>query len=35
MRWRRREGPCGSHQEDARREKCVTSEGETDDEDGV
>lgn len=31
MRWRRREGPCGSHQVEARREKCKVSVGETED----
>lgn len=31
MRCRRREGPCGSHHEEARREKCDISVGETDD----
>ena len=29
MRWRRREEPCGSHHEEARREKCDTSVWET------
>src|SRR5437016_14134909 len=29
MRWRRREGPCGSHQVEARAEKWESSRGET------
>lgn len=31
MRWRRREGPWGSHQLEARALKCVTSVGSTED----
>lgn len=31
MRWRRRDGPWGSHQVDARALKCETSVGSTDD----
>ena len=31
IRWRRREGPCGSHQLEARALKCETSVGSTED----
>lgn len=30
MRWRIRDGPCGSHHEEARAEKCDISASETD-----
>lgn len=35
MRWRRREGPWGSHHDAAREEKWETSEAETEDREGV